>query len=242
MQIAKVRHVSLYGTYIFSHRFDRRSQLLLTTPRYKHVGALVHKLLGRRKPDAAIATSNECNFSFEFTRVFCVTFHLFGVHCLLRYPASIDDQRGPDGELCVVGTEIQNSSGDLFGDARSPDRNHRCNLIAHGTFSETIEHFSGDDSRRDGVDADVSSDEFESDRFGQAFDSMLRSNVNADLSQTNVPRHAGVVDDGAASVLEHGGNFVTHRIENAPNVDIENASILSFGSLIQRAFPFNARI
>src|SRR5439155_8028123 len=122
------------------------------------------------------------------------------------------------------------------------DRNHRRNLIARGTFSETIEHFGGDYSRRDGVDADVLSGEFERDRFGQAFDSVLGSNVNADLPQTNVPGHAGIVDDGAASVLEHRRNFVTHRIENAPNVNVKNAPILSFRSLIERAFPFNAGI
>jgi hypothetical protein len=40
----------------------------------------------------------------------------------------------------------------------------------------------------------------------------------------------------------HGRNFVTHRIENAPNVDVKNAPILSFGSLLERAFPFNAGI
>src|SRR5439155_19681704 len=97
-------------------------------------------------------------------------------------------------------------------------------------------------ARSDGVDADVSSGEFERDRFGQAFDSVLGGNVNADLSQTDVPGHAGIVDDGAASVLEHGRNFVTHRIENAPNVDVENAAILGFSGLIERAFPFNAGI
>src|SRR5207247_2831814 len=89
---------------------------------------------------------------------------------------------------------------------------------------------------------DVSYGEFERDRFGQTFDSVFGSNVNADLSQTNVPGHAGIVDDGAASVLEHDRNFVTHRIENAPNIDVKNAPILSFGSLIERAFPFNAGI
>src|SRR6266540_5925986 len=147
-------------------------------------------------------------------------------------PASIDDQRRPDGEFCVVGTKIQNSSGDLFGNARSPDRNHGGNLIAHGTLSETIEHIGGDHPGRNGVDANVSSGEFERDRFGQAFDSVLGSNVNADLPQTNVPGHAGIVDDGAASTLEHDRDFVTHRIKNAPNIDVENAPILSFRSLI----------
>src|SRR5204863_2915184 len=91
-------------------------------------------------------------------------------------------------------------------------------------------------------DTDVSSGEFERVRFVQAFESVLGSNVNADLPQTNVPGHAGIVDDGAASTLEHDRNFVTHRIENAPNIDVENAPILSFGSLIERAFPFNAGI
>jgi hypothetical protein len=71
---------------------------------------------------------------------------------------------------------------------------------------------------------------------------MLGSNVNADLRQTNMPGHAGVVDDGAAAVFEHGRNFVTHRLENAPNVDVENSAILRFGSLIERAFPFNAGV
>jgi hypothetical protein len=35
---------------------------------------------------------------------------------------------------------------------------------------------------------------------------------------------------------------LTHRIENAPNVDVKNTPILSFGSLLERAFPFNAGI
>src|SRR5438034_4655723 len=129
---------------------------------------------------------------------------------LLRYPASIDNQRGPDGELCVLGTEIEDRSSDFFGNTFSANRNHRSNLIAHGAVSETIEHIGGDHSRRDGVDADVSPGEFECDRFGQAFDSMLGSDVNADLPQTNVPGHTGIVDYGAVAIREHGGNFVTH--------------------------------
>src|SRR4029077_5568053 len=72
IEIVEIRHVSLHGTHIFSDLFYRRSQLLFAPPRYKHVGAFVHKLLGRRKANAAIATSNKRNFSFKFTRVFCV--------------------------------------------------------------------------------------------------------------------------------------------------------------------------
>src|SRR5207248_7501511 len=137
---------------------------------------------------------------------------------------------------------IANLSSNFLAAAHPTDRNHRRNLIARGAFSETIEHIGGDHSRRDGIDANVSSGEFERDRFGQAFDSVLGSNVNADLPQTNVPGHAGIVDDGAASTLEHDRDFVTHRIENTPNVDVENAPILRFCSLIERAFPFNAGI
>src|SRR5436305_2837615 len=161
---------------------------------------------------------------------------------LLRHPASIDDQRGPDGELWFVGTEIEDRSSDFFGNTFSANRNHRSNLIAQFTPRKTIKHFGCDHTWCDRIDANVLFGEFERDRFGQAFDGVLGSNVNADLPQTNVPGHAGIVDDGAASVLEHGRNFVTHRIENTPNVDVENAPILSFGSLIERAFPFNAGI
>jgi len=39
------------------------------------------------------------------------------VHWLLRYPASIDNQRSPDGELCVVRAEIEDRCGDLLGNA-----------------------------------------------------------------------------------------------------------------------------
>src|SRR5437016_2620367 len=69
IKIAKVRRVPLYGGYIFSDLLYRRSQLLLTAPRYEDVRALVHKLLRRRKANAAIATGNECNFSFKLTHV-----------------------------------------------------------------------------------------------------------------------------------------------------------------------------
>src|SRR5438094_3019823 len=153
---------------------------------------------------------------------------------LLRYEASVDHEGGTDGEFRFVGREIENRRRDVLGGAYSPCRGNRTEGIAHLAFlsGEAIKHVSRDDTRGDGVDADISSGEFERDRFGQAFDSMLGSNVNADLSQANVPRHAGIVDDGAAPVLEHGRNFVTHRIQDAPNVNVEDAPILGFGSLL----------
>jgi hypothetical protein len=33
---------------------------------------------------------------------------------------------------------------------------------------------------------------------------------------------------------------VTHGIQDAPDVDVEDAAVFGFGGLIQRAFPFNA--
>src|SRR5207248_4278423 len=139
---------------------------------------------------------------------------------LLRYEASVDHERGTDREFRVVGREIENRRCDVLGGAYSPCRGNRTEGIAHLAFlsGKAIKHVSRDDARGDSVDADISSGEFERDRFGQAFDSVLGSNVNTDLSQANVPRYAGIVDDGAAPVLEHCSNFVTHRIENAPNV------------------------
>ena len=71
---------------------------------------------------------------------------------------------------------------------------------------------------------------------------MLGRDVNADLRKTDVPGNAGIVYDRAATVLEHDRDFVTHRIENAPDVGVEHAPILRFGRLIERCFPFDAGV
>src|SRR5271166_3594369 len=49
-------------------RMDRTRAMV--APRDKDVRAFVHELLGRRQADAAIATRNECNFSFKVVHVF----------------------------------------------------------------------------------------------------------------------------------------------------------------------------
>src|SRR5207237_7639605 len=72
IQIAKVRHGSLYGRRISSDLLYRRSQLRITASRDEDVRTFVHKLLGRRKTDPAIAASNECNLSFKLTHT-CVS-------------------------------------------------------------------------------------------------------------------------------------------------------------------------
>src|SRR5438093_4651080 len=70
IKIAKLRYVSLYAGYISPNLLYCRSQLLLTASRDEHVRAFVHELLRRRQANAAIATSNECNFSFKLTHLF----------------------------------------------------------------------------------------------------------------------------------------------------------------------------
>src|SRR5712675_2716705 len=70
IKVAEVRHVSLYAGYVSSDFLNRCSQFRLTAPSYEDVRAFFHKLLCRRKANAAIATSNECNFSFELVHVF----------------------------------------------------------------------------------------------------------------------------------------------------------------------------
>ncbi len=112
----------------------------------------------------------------------------------------------------------------------------------NASSAKPIEHFGGDDSRSNRVNANVLFSEFERDGFGQPFDRMLRRDVNAYLRETNVPRNAGSIDDSAAAIFEHDWNFVTHRIENAPNIDVENAAIFAFCRLLERTFPFDTRV
>jgi hypothetical protein len=70
IKIVKFGDISLYAGHASSDLFNRRRQLLFTAPRDENVRAFVHKLLRRRKTDAAIATGYECNFSFKLTHVF----------------------------------------------------------------------------------------------------------------------------------------------------------------------------
>src|SRR2546430_6898661 len=70
IEIAKVRHVSLYGGDSAPDLLDRRSQLRITAPRDEDVGAFVHKLLRRRKANTASATGDEADLSFKLTHGF----------------------------------------------------------------------------------------------------------------------------------------------------------------------------
>src|SRR5262249_15742174 len=52
------------------------SQFRITAPGAEDVGAFVHKLLRRRKADAAIGAGNERNFPFKLTHLFLLRCHL----------------------------------------------------------------------------------------------------------------------------------------------------------------------
>src|SRR3989442_1643662 len=67
IEIAQVRHVSLYAGHVSSDFLDGGIQLRLTPSGYEDVGAFVDKLLRRRKANAAIAAGDECDFSVELT-------------------------------------------------------------------------------------------------------------------------------------------------------------------------------
>src|SRR5437870_12662227 len=69
IEIAKVRNVSLYAGDISPDLLDRRRQLRIAAPRNEDVRAFVDKLLRRRQANAAIAASNEGNFSFKLTHI-----------------------------------------------------------------------------------------------------------------------------------------------------------------------------
>src|SRR3989454_5032731 len=70
IEIAKVRHVSLYGGDSAPDLLDRRRQLRITAPRDVDVGAVVHKLLCRRQGNNAIAAGGEADLFFKVTHVF----------------------------------------------------------------------------------------------------------------------------------------------------------------------------
>src|SRR5882724_8475570 len=69
----------------------RRSQFRFTATADEDVRAFVHKLLRRRQTDAAVATSDDCNFSFKPIHVFllgCLFSLFFGVLVHFQRPVS----------------------------------------------------------------------------------------------------------------------------------------------------------
>ena len=80
----------------------------------------------------------------------------------------------------------------MFRGTNASDRNGPGNLLRR-FLCETVPHVGGDGPRGDGVDANVLLGELQRDRFGQAFDRVLGSDVNADLRETDMPSNAGII-------------------------------------------------
>src|SRR5260370_41291724 len=71
---------------------------------------------------------------------------------------------------------------------------------------------------------------------------MFRREIDAELGRSQMAKRARGVDDGATACLDHGGNLVLHRIENAPDIDVEDLSVLFLGDLIQRGSSFDTGV
>jgi hypothetical protein len=71
----------LHAGYVSSDLLYRRSQLRLTAARHEDVRALVHKLLRRRRANAAIAARNERNFSSSLPIIFLLGSSFFLLSC-----------------------------------------------------------------------------------------------------------------------------------------------------------------
>src|SRR5262249_50318305 len=81
VEVCEVRDVALNSGDGLADLLDGGVKLTLAAARDEDVRAFAHKLLRRREANAAIATSNECNFSFELTHVFLLRCHFFAVLC-----------------------------------------------------------------------------------------------------------------------------------------------------------------
>ena len=67
IEIAELRDVSLNPGHVFPDFFHCRSKLAVTATGDENVGAFACEPLCRRQPDAAIATGDERDLSFELT-------------------------------------------------------------------------------------------------------------------------------------------------------------------------------
>src|ERR1700756_1858470 len=178
-------------------------------------------------------------------RLFCYDTSIDFYMCsLLGQHSSIHYEGSASGKLRVVRTEIENRCGDFFAGANAPDRMKRSEVIAHLAFfsGKAIDHLGCDTGGGHRINTNILFGELQRESLGQAFDRMLGRGVDADLTHANVPGHAGSIDDCPTAVFQHDRDFVTHRIQNAPNVDVEDAAVFGLGGLIQWAYPLNAGV
>src|SRR5262249_37391982 len=90
-----VRHVSLDAGHIASDLLDRGRRLGLTAPGDEDVGAFLHEPLRRRETDAAVATRDECDFSFKFAHVVLLGCQAKALRCLVMNSPSVVGWRPP---------------------------------------------------------------------------------------------------------------------------------------------------
>src|SRR5262245_28942580 len=95
IEVAEVTHVSLDAGHIASDLLDRRRRLGLTAPGDEDVGAFLHELLRRGQANAAIATRNECDFSFKLAHVVLLGCQARALRCLVMNSSSVVGWRPP---------------------------------------------------------------------------------------------------------------------------------------------------
>src|SRR5262249_184650 len=95
IEAAELRPVSLDANHISPDLLHRRGQLGLTAPGDEDVGAFLHELLRRRETDAAVATRDECNFSFKLAHVFLLGCQARALRCLAMNSSSVVGWRPP---------------------------------------------------------------------------------------------------------------------------------------------------
>src|SRR6266403_2520541 len=95
IEVAEVRHVSLDAGHIASDLLDRRRRLRLAAPGDEDVGAFLHEPLRRRETDAAVATRDECDFSFKLAHVFLLGCQAKALRCLVMNSSSVVGWRPP---------------------------------------------------------------------------------------------------------------------------------------------------
>ena len=89
---------------------------------------------------------------------------------------------------------------------------------------------------------DVLLGEFQGYTFGHPLDRMFGGDINSGLGRTDMAKGAGGIDDGSPAAFKHGSDFVLHRIEYAPNIDVEDLFVSVLRDLAQGSSRFHAGI
>jgi hypothetical protein len=91
------------------------------------------------------------------------------------------------------------------------------------------------DSRRDGVHADVILGVVHRRLFGEANDCVLGYCVGAAPCHGSQAGNAGCVDDGPSPGRHHCGHLILYAVEHAPHVDTKNPVIFLEAHVCERS-------